>query len=169
MEDTAYMEVITSERALMLTQEQATAGNSTISMETGQRPEGNLYDWMGSHPALALKLIRKLPPLDQDLLLSVYVLSKSQIALASIFELTQSNVAQLVIEARKRLAQVCMGQKPKQRKVRSNMRKQGDVYISLPRETGQFRVDVTAPGFASLFTARAAFDQRVWVSVESWG
>ena len=62
-----------------------------------------------------------------------------------------------------------MGLKPKQRKARSNMRRQGDVYICLPRETGQFRVDVTSPGFASLFTPRAAFDQHLAVKVAAAG
>ena len=56
-----------------------------------------------------------------------------------------------------------MGQKPKQKKAHSSRRKQGDVYTTLPRETGQFRVNVTSPGFASLFTPRAAFDQHLAV------
>ena len=100
MENTMYMKVVSDQRAMALTQEQATEGNTTISPETAEnRAEGSLHDWKKENPALLMKLLRKLSPLDQDLNLSVYFLSKAKSATSNTFELLQFNLAQQVSSA----------------------------------------------------------------------
>jgi hypothetical protein len=62
-----------------------------------------MYGWVERNPALFMQLIRKLSPLDQDLLLSYFVLGRTQTSLGQLFNYTQTEVSTFLRLACKRL------------------------------------------------------------------
>ena len=91
MESTPYMNSVTSARALLLGEEEALAGATTISLETQQDlQEDDVFTYIQENFVSFIRMLRYLSPEDQDMLLSYYLLGKTQTTLASIFRSTQT-------------------------------------------------------------------------------
>jgi hypothetical protein len=90
-ETTPYFDQITSARALLLSEEEALAGNVTLSLET-QRDlaEDDIYSFIDENFAVFMRILRFLKKEDQELMLSYYLLSKAQNTLAVIHHTTQT-------------------------------------------------------------------------------
>lgn len=93
MEDNpnAYFDAISAQRALLLDQEEALAGNATLSLET-QEDDSNygFCDFVLERFDDFVTHIRKLPKRDQEMLLSYYLLKVCQTRLAKIHRTTQT-------------------------------------------------------------------------------
>jgi hypothetical protein len=90
-ENTPYFDSITSNRAMLLTDEEALEGTTTISLETcGDLAEEDILTYVQENFADFLKTLRFLKREDQELLLSYYLLSKTQNTLAAIHKSTQT-------------------------------------------------------------------------------
>src|SRR5580700_9893120 len=91
MENSAYMDAITAERSLLLTDEEALAGGTTISCETTDEfGVDDIYVYCQEHFADWLRVIRVLSREQQELLLSYYLLGKPQIVLSKLLQTTQT-------------------------------------------------------------------------------
>jgi len=91
MESTPYMNSVTSARALLLGEEEALVGATTISLETQQDlQEDDVFTYIQENFVSFIRMLRYLSPEDQDMLLSYYLLGKTQTTLASIFRSTQT-------------------------------------------------------------------------------
>ena len=91
MESTPYMNSVTSARSLLLTDEEALEGATTISLETQQDlQEDDIFTYIQENFTGFLKMLRYLSQEDQDMLLSYYLLGKTQTTLAAIFKSTQT-------------------------------------------------------------------------------
>jgi hypothetical protein len=92
MENTPYMDSISAGRALLLSEEEALEGATTISLETcgDLTQEEDVFSYIQDHFAEFLKTLRYLKKEDQELLLSYYLLSKTQNTLALIHKSTQT-------------------------------------------------------------------------------
>jgi DNA-directed RNA polymerase specialized sigma24 family protein len=85
------MNSVTSARALLLGEEEALAGATTISLETQQDlQEDDVFTYIQENFVSFIRMLRYLSPEDQDMLLSYYLLGKTQTTLASIFRSTQT-------------------------------------------------------------------------------
>jgi hypothetical protein len=105
MENSAYMDSITSARSMLLSDEEALAGNTTLSLETtGEFGVDGIYVYSQEHFADWLKAIRVLSREQQELLLSYYLLGKTQKTLATVHKSTQT-----VISFRVRMAVKMVG------------------------------------------------------------
>jgi hypothetical protein len=90
-ENSPYFMGITDERALLLTQEEQLEGNTTISFETqSDLTDEDLLTCIQENFSDFLRLLRYLTREDQELLLSYYLLSKTQNTLALIHKFTQT-------------------------------------------------------------------------------
>jgi hypothetical protein len=91
MENSAYMDSITSARSMLLTDEEALAGGTTISCETTDEfGVDDIYVYCQEHFADWLRVIRVLSREQQELLLSYYLLGKTQSVLATLLHSTQT-------------------------------------------------------------------------------
>ena len=91
MESTPYMNSVTSARALLLGEEEALVGATTISLETQHDlQEDDVFTYIQENFVSFIRMLRYLSPEDQDMLLSYYLLGKTQTTLASIFRSTQT-------------------------------------------------------------------------------
>jgi hypothetical protein len=91
MENSAYMDSITSARSMLLSDEEALAGGTTISCETTDEfGVDDIYVYCQEHFADWLRVIRVLSREQQELLLSYYLLGKTQQVLAGIVSSTQT-------------------------------------------------------------------------------
>jgi hypothetical protein len=96
MELTPYMQAVTDARSMLLSEEEALAGEVTLSLETCDDltdPEFGVLTFIRDNFPTFLKMIRNLKPRDQDLLLSYYLLSCSQNTLAPILRETQTGIS----------------------------------------------------------------------------
>jgi hypothetical protein len=91
-EDTAYFQSIVANRALLLDEQEALEGGVLVSIETAedQQQEEDIWVWLQEHFGQFLRLLRHLPSEDQELLLSYYLLGKTQNTLATIHHSTQT-------------------------------------------------------------------------------
>jgi hypothetical protein len=91
MENSAYMDCITASRSMLLTDEEALAGGTTISCETTDEfGVDDIYVYCQEHFADWLRVIRVLSREQQELLLSYYLLGKPQIVLSKLLQTTQT-------------------------------------------------------------------------------
>jgi hypothetical protein len=91
MENSAYMDSITATRSMLLTEEEALAGGTTISCETTDEfGVDDIYVYCQEHFADWLRVIRVLSLEQQELLLSYYLLGKTQIVLSNLLQATQT-------------------------------------------------------------------------------
>jgi hypothetical protein len=91
MENSAYMDSITASRSMLLTEEEALAGGTTISCETTDEfGVDDIYVYCQEHFADWLRVIRVLSREQQELLLSYYLLGKTQIVLSKLLQATQT-------------------------------------------------------------------------------
>ena len=85
------MNSVTSARSLLLTDEEALEGATTISLETQQDlQEDDIFTYIQENFTGFLKMLKYLSQEDQDMLLSYYLLGKTQTTLATIFKSTQT-------------------------------------------------------------------------------
>lgn len=90
-ENTPYFDSITSARALLLDEEEQLEGCTTISLETqADMTEEDILTYVMENFAEFLKKLRYLKKEDQELLLSYYLLSKTQNCLAIVHKSTQT-------------------------------------------------------------------------------
>jgi len=90
-ENTPYFDSITSARAMLLDEEEQLEGTTTISLETqADMTEEDILTYVMENFAEFLKFLRYLKKEDQELLLSYYLLSKTQNTLAIIHKSTQT-------------------------------------------------------------------------------
>lgn len=90
-ETTPYFDSITSARALLLDEEEQLEGCTTISLETcADLAEEDILTYVQENFAEFLRRLRFLKREDQELLLSYYLLSKTQNTLAVIHKSTQT-------------------------------------------------------------------------------
>jgi len=91
LESTPYMDSVTSARAMLLNEEDALEGATTISLETQQDlQEDDVFTYIQENFPSFLRMLRYLSREDGDMLLSYYILGKTQTTLASIFKSTQT-------------------------------------------------------------------------------
>lgn len=90
-EATPYFDSITSARSILLTEEEQLEGATTISLETcGDLQEDDILTYVLENFQEFLRTLRYLKKEDQELLLSYYLLSKTQNTLATIHKSTQT-------------------------------------------------------------------------------
>jgi len=91
LESTPYMNSVTSARAMLLTEEESLEGGTTISLETqSDLQEDDVFTYIQENFPNFLKMLKYLSQEDQDMLLSYYLLGKTQTTLATIFKSTQT-------------------------------------------------------------------------------
>jgi hypothetical protein len=91
LENSPYMESISASRAMLLSEEDALEGTTTISLETcADLAEEDISSFIADNFSAFIKTIRFLKKEDQELLLSYYLLSKTQNTLALIHKSTQT-------------------------------------------------------------------------------
>ena len=91
MESIPYMNSVTSARAMLLTEEESLEGGTTISLETqSDLQEDDVFTYIQENFPNFLKMLKYLSQEDQDMLLSYYLLGKTQTTLATIFKSTQT-------------------------------------------------------------------------------
>jgi hypothetical protein len=119
-EQTAYFESIVANRAQLLDEEEALEGGTLVSIETAedQQPEEDIWVWLQEHFAEFLRLLRHLSKEDQELLLSYYLLGKTQSALATIHHSTQTVCSFKIRMAVKNLCVFLMMSEPTQETMR---------------------------------------------------
>ena len=90
-ENTPYFDSITSARAMLLDEDEQLEGATTISLETqADLAEEDILSFISDNFDRFLKTLRFLKKEDQELLLSYYLLSKTQNTLALIHKSTQT-------------------------------------------------------------------------------
>lgn len=105
MENTPYFESIVAHRALMLDPEEALAGETLVSLETSDEfGKDDLLTCIQDNLSQFLRGLRTLSASDQELLLSYYMLGKTQTTLAWLNRSTQTVCSSLIRLAMKRLA-----------------------------------------------------------------
>lgn len=91
MENSQYMEAICAQRAMAMEEDTYLEGCNTISLETqSDLVEEDILTYVQDHFAEFLQNLRFLSKEDQELLLSYYLLSKTQNTLALIHKSTQT-------------------------------------------------------------------------------
>jgi hypothetical protein len=105
MEISGYMEAVSSARALLLDEDEALEGSTTISLETcPELVEDTLQVFIASHFDSFLTIIRHcLRPEEQAMLLAYFLLSKPQHTLATHFSTTQTDASSAIRESVKTL------------------------------------------------------------------
>ena len=90
-ENTPYFDSITSARAMLLDEDEQLAGCTTISLETQMdMTEDDILTYVLENFSEFLRKLRYLKKEDQELLLSYYLLSKTQNCLAIVHKSTQT-------------------------------------------------------------------------------
>jgi hypothetical protein len=108
-ENSAYFQSIDAHRAMLLTEEEQLEGNTTISLETcPDMTEEDILTYISENFSDFLKILRFLSKEDQELLLSYYVLSKTQNTLALIHKSTQTVCSFRIRQAVKRIGTFMM-------------------------------------------------------------
>jgi hypothetical protein len=111
-----YMEAITAKRSLMLTEEEALAGNVTISLETqSDELDNDLFTSISEHPSLFFHSLRALDKRDQEILLAYYLIGSNQTTLAIMHHTTQTLMSYYLRMSTKRIGtHILMGQPTEQ-------------------------------------------------------
>jgi hypothetical protein len=97
-----FMSAMAARRSLLLSEEEALAGNTLVSVETC--PEFGLttfYSFIEEHFDLFLITLRLLTPEDQELLINYFILGKTQMWLSKLNQCTQTGVSTLIRRATK--------------------------------------------------------------------
>lgn len=91
METSFYMQKITADRSLLLEEQEALEGQTLLSIETcDDLSQDDFYVYSLEHPAEWLTVLRSLSLEQQEMLLSYYCLSKTQLILGRILGSTQT-------------------------------------------------------------------------------
>jgi hypothetical protein len=103
-EMTPYFEKITGQRAMLLSEEDALEGCTTISLETQlDMSEEGIATYVEHNLPEFIRILRYLSKEDQELLLSYYLLAKTQNTLAVIHRTTQTLCSFLIRKAVERI------------------------------------------------------------------
>jgi len=102
-ENTPYFEDIVAQRAMLLTEDEALQGNTTLSVETVSAAREDAATVIRENLPAYLPSIRKLSETDQDILLAYFLSSKTQTHLSSLFNISQTNCSAWIREALVRL------------------------------------------------------------------
>jgi hypothetical protein len=126
MENSAYMDSVTSARSMLLSEEEQLEGTTTISLETqGDMQEEDILTYVQENFAEFIKTLRYLKKEDQELLLSYYLLSKTQNTLAIIHKSTQTVCSFRIRMAVKTLCAFIMMGEPTPQKMKVILEKEG--------------------------------------------
>lgn len=119
-EDSPYFQSIVANRALLLDEQEALEGGVLVSIETAedQAQEQDIWVWLQDHFEQFLRLLRHLSKEDQELLLSYYLLGKTQSTLATIHHSTQTVCSFKIRMAVKNLCAFLMMGEPTQHTIR---------------------------------------------------
>ncbi len=149
------IDVAIIERSLLVGDEAALEGITTISAET-QASLAKL-DIASCIGAEFLKALRTLSMEEQELVLAYYVLAKTQATLAVLHRSTQTLTGARIRAAMQRLGTfIQSGKMDTERPVsKRKMGHAGHAYIANPSILGEFRQRIEDADFASVFTARA--------------
>ena len=150
--ESQFFDAVFTHRIPSLDPEDMLAGrilSSAESISSDHQP-GDVHSWVEENFRLFLFLIEDLDGFDQDLLPSYFVLHKSQLSLGIVTGSGQSNCSKRIRLAVDRLSRVVFGQEPYPTEPHP-LTVMPD-YFHDPECLGQFRIDVTAPGFDKLFT-----------------
>jgi hypothetical protein len=115
-----YFEAVTAQRALLLSEEESLEGTTTISLETQtDLSEDDILTYVEENFTEFLRIIRYLSKEDQELLLSYYLLSKTQNTLAIIHRTTQTLCSFLIRKAVERVGTFILLGPPTQETMRA--------------------------------------------------
>lgn len=125
-----YFESVTAQRALLLNEDQALEGTTTISLETQlDLSEDDILAYVEENFTEFLRIIRYLSAEDQELLLSYYLLSKTQNTLAVIHRTTQTLCSLLIRKAVERVGTFILLGPPTQESMEAVLTREGLEYI----------------------------------------
>jgi hypothetical protein len=93
MENSLYMEAVTSARSMLQTEEEGMAGEGTVSIETEGARTDDFYTYTQEHFPAFLRLLRFASPEEQEMVLSYYICGRSQLALGSLFGRSQTQIS----------------------------------------------------------------------------
>lgn len=125
-ENTPYFDSVTSARAMLLTEDEQLEGATTISLETqSDMAEEDILTYVQENFAEFLTTLRYLKKEDQELLLSYYLLSKTQNTLALIHKSTQTVCSFRIRMAVKTLCAFIMMGEPTPEKMRAILEREG--------------------------------------------
>ena len=125
-ENSPYFESITSARAMLLSEEDQLEGVTTISLETqADLAEDDIFTYVQENFADFLTILRFLKKEDQEMLLSYYLLSKTQNTLAIIHKSTQTVCSQRIRMAVKTLGTFIMMGEPTVEKMHEILKRAG--------------------------------------------
>ncbi len=127
MENSAYMDSVTAARSILLSEEDQLEGTTTISLETCEdlQQEEDVCTYIQENFGEFLKTLRYLKKEDQELLLSYYLLSKTQNTLALIHKSTQTVCSFRIRMAVKTLGAFIMMGPPTPEKMKVILEKEG--------------------------------------------
>jgi hypothetical protein len=124
------MDAVTAQRALLLTEDQSLEGATTISLETQlDLSEDDILTYVEDNFTEFLRVIRYLSNEDQELLLSYYLLSKTQNTLAVIHRTTQTLCSLLIRKAVERVGTFILLGPPTQESMQAVLIREGLEYI----------------------------------------
>ena len=123
----AYFDSVTSARAMLLTEEEQLEGTTTISLETDPDLNGeqDIFTYVQDNFAEFIKTLRYLKNEDQELLLSYYLLKKTQNTLAIIHKSTQTVCSFRIRMAIKTMCAFIMMGEPTPEKMKVILEKEG--------------------------------------------
>lgn len=125
-ENTPYFDSITSARAMLLDEEDQLEGTTTISLETqADLAEEDILSFINDNFDRFLTTLRFLKKEDQELLLSYYLLSKTQNTLAIIHKSTQTVCSFRIRMAVKTLGTFVMMGEPNEEMLHAILEKAG--------------------------------------------
>lgn len=108
-----YINRVSDKRALRLTEEQATAGNTLLSAEC--QPDlisDTIRECFEDNLAGFLCSLKNLPLPEQDMMVCYYLLQKSQTQVGKVFSITQTLCSQRIIRALRTIAACTMWASP---------------------------------------------------------
>jgi hypothetical protein len=89
-----YMQAVAAARSVLLSDEEALAGGTLLSLETTEEsPTDRVSAWVEANLPLFMRALRCLPPDRQEVVLAYYLLGKSQNGLAALHKTTQTLVS----------------------------------------------------------------------------
>lgn len=164
------MDAVSAQRALLLSQDEALAGNSTLSLETQQDEcEYRFSNYVEESFAEFIRHIRKLPLREQELLLSYYLLSVSQTRLAKIQRSTQTITSSDIRRATSAMAAIMLfgGDIPSAELMAPVLKRAVLEEQTMKPEWGSKRVEVKASELIAAFAlcrsyAKVAEDKKLF-------
>lgn len=127
VETTPYMDSVTAARSILLSEQDQLEGTTTISLETCEdlQQEADVLTYIQENFGEFLKTLRYLKKEDQELLLSYYLLSKTQNTLALIHKSTQTVCSFRIRMAVKTLCAFIMMGLPTEENMRAILEEEG--------------------------------------------